>query len=753
MSSRPIRLTGVGLVLLVVYAFLGCSGGNSTTGGETTLTAQTYDEQCALCHRASSIAGVAAVHAKEDNSPQGTITDVDINPSTGRVTVSFKLFDSENNLLPISGMAANDIRFSLAKLAPDNGGLLNWQSYINTTETKAAGDPGNAPDGTPTPDGTTQVQATAERAGAAGGIFVDNGGGNYTYTFSIDINAVTSPLVVTYEPARTHRVAMQVSDNVANAIYDFVPTGNPVTETHQVSANRSCNECHIQLGFHGGDRIQVEYCVTCHNPGSTDANSGNSVDFKEMIHKIHAGEEGEDVQAGGEYAIWGFGNTKHDYSSVIYPQDLRNCTKCHSGADAETPDGDNWKQVPSAAACTACHEAPDYPGFPNLTAAEIEAVHEIPAKLAAAAFAYNIIGISDTGPGQSPSITFSVTDPTNNHAPYDILNHPAFTASGGASRLALLIGWETADYTNFDSQSIPAQPVSIDPLSTGVAIDNGDGSYTVVSPVAIPDAAVGSGVVAIEGHPAGDFDGDGTYSDRVPVANVASAFAITDQSPQPRRDVVDIANCNRCHGQLSIHGNNRTDNPQVCVICHNADATDIEVRPPAADTVDGKVEEAIDFKYMIHAIHAGQSNLNGFRENGIVVYGFNSSIHDFSEVGLPNGLDNLRNCQGCHIDGTFEIPMDEDVLPTTILTGVNLSSPDDDHNITPIAAVCSSCHDALDSKTHMSQEGALFDFVPFAEEAAGTSGEEAALCGPGPVSAQPAGHTAATDCCSCHSVN
>ena len=270
-----------------------------------------------------------------------------------------------------------------------------------------------------------------ERARASsGGTFTDNGDGTYTYVMAIDVDNVTTPLVVTYEPTRTHRVAMQLSGNVSNAFLDFRPDTLAVTETRDVSDDASCNECHLKLGLHGGDRIQVDYCVTCHNPGSTDANSGNTVDFKVMIHKIHAGEHGPDVQAGGEYAIWGFGNSKHDYSTVDYPQDLRNCTKCHETGTA-TPDGDNWKDVPSTAACTSCHEAPDpadYPTFPNLTPVEIEEAHEILAQVAAAAFEYNIISIAGTNPGETPSVTFSVTDPTNADAPYDILTDPAFTA-------------------------------------------------------------------------------------------------------------------------------------------------------------------------------------------------------------------------------------------------------------------------------------------------------------------------------------
>ena len=750
-------------ILILALALYGCSGGNSgASEAAAPLAAQTYNEGCALCHRATSIADVAVVHSTEDNSPEGEITGVSI--VGGLVTVDFMLFDSENNLVPIAGVAASGIRFSLAKLVA-TGSTSNWQSYINTTETKAAGAPGNAPDGTPTPDGTSQIQSTAERANTAGGLFLDNGDGTYSYRFSFNITTVTTPLAVAYQSDQTHRIAMQVSDNVANAFVDFVPDTLPTLDTsnlrRDVVTNASCNECHIKLGLHGGDRIQVQYCVTCHNPGTTDANSGNTVDFKVMVHKIHAGENGADVTAGGEYAIWGFNNSKNDYSTVVYPQDLRNCTKCHDGADAATPDGDNWKDAPSTAACTSCHEdpaSPTYPGFPNLTSAEIEAAHQIPSQIAAAAFEYNILSITDPGgervdPGDLVKVTFSVTDPTNADAPYDISADPAFTAGGGASRLAILIGWDSADINNTGSGSAPAQPISLNPLSGG-ATNNLNGTFSVTSTQIVPLDVTGSGVAAIEGHPAGDYDNDGTFSDRVPVKSAFQYFPIGSAVVSNRRVIVNINNCNQCHEVLSLHGNNRTNEPQVCVICHNGNATDIEVRPAnAATNADGKVEEAVDFKYMIHAIHAGAAEEHGFRENGIVVYGFGGSVNDFSEVRMPAGLDNLKNCSGCHTGTTFAVPLNANALPTTILTGAREADPDDDTNITPTAAVCSSCHDDIDSKTHMSEQGGQFDYKAFAPAQTGSGGDQAALCGPGPVSSQPAGHTTRTDCCSCHGFN
>lgn len=790
------------LSLLIALALFGCSGGNSgvdtPSGGggapDPQPVAQTFNEGCALCHRQGSIVDLAVVHRNDITGPQGLITAVNI--AAGVVTINFRLFEAENNLVPLAGVPATNIRFSIAKLIPGTAGNASvWQSYANRVETKAAGI-GNAPSGTPTPDGSQAIQATTETATA--GVFTDNGDGTYSYRLSLNIANVTTPLPVAFEDTLTHRVAMQVTGNATNAFFDFVPVGGAPTTTRNITVNTSCNECHIRLGLHGGGRSNIEYCVTCHNPGSSDANSGNTVDFKVMIHKIHYASNLPTInQLGWEYAIWGFGNTKIDFSTVVFPQDVRfpgldasNCTKCHAVGDAS--DSANYLNVPTQQACTSCHDLTSFTtpvpaGFklhtggaqadnsscagchpPSGGTAGITDSHRIPALIAAQKFQYNIVSVTDQNgaaqvdPGDFVRVTFSVTDPTAANTPYNILTDPRFrSAAGGASRLAVLIGWDTADYTNTGSGSTPAQPVSINPLSIGPtpATDNGNGTFTVTSTVAIPANVTGSGVAALEGHPAVETTaGSGVFNLRVPVKNVFRNFPITGGSAAARRIVANINSCNRCHGSLSVHGNNRTDEIQVCVICHNANATDLSQRPGGGVVgVDGKVEEAIDFKYMIHAIHAGAAAVDGFREKGITIYGFGGNPNDFSEVRLPSGLDNLRNCTGCHAGATFAVPLNAGVLPTTILTETNRDNPDDDTNITPIASVCSSCHDGLASKTHMTEEGGKFDFKAFAPAApvtggdgAGGGGSQVTLCGPGPITSQPAGHTARLDCCSCH---
>jgi OmcA/MtrC family decaheme c-type cytochrome len=536
----------------------------------------------------------------------------------------------------------------------------------------------------------------------------------------------------------------------------------------------------------------VEYCVTCHNPGSTDSASGNTVDLKVMAHKIHQGENLPSVLAGGTYTVAGT-----DYSTVVYPQDIRNCTKCHSNTppNPATPQGDNWKTVPTIEACGSCHDRTSFAAAPpaGYTAhsggvpvtntdctdchgpgetESVENVHAIPEQLAAtgatAKFKYNILTVTNTAPGQFPTVRFSVTNPISTptpNAPYIIYPPaaaaPEWKAPGGASRLAVLIGWSTVEYTNTGSSVTPAQPISINPLAG--AVNNGDNTFTVASTVPIPANVTGSLAVAIEGHPAIQSVSGGAYDLRVPVPGVVQSFPITGAVAQNRRTVVDIAKCNQCHGLLSLHGANRNNNTQLCVICHNANATDINRRTGTG--IDGKTEEAIDFKSMIHGIHAAKAGtgFDGFRTNGLVVYGFGGAT-DFSDVRMPTGAGaatlnrnlNLRNCLGCHSAGTFGAPINANALPTTINTGTDKSSPDDDTNITPMASVCSSCHDDTASKTHMTANGGRFDYKAFITVVEGGGGggggtDQVALCGPGPVSAQPAGHTTRTDCCSCHS--
>ena len=79
-----------------------------------------------------------------------------------------------------------------------------------------------------------------------------------------------------------------------------------------------------------------------------------------------------------------------------------------------------------------------------------------------------------------------------------------------------------------------------------------------------------------------------------------------------------------------------------------------------ATTPDGKREEAIDFKRMIHQIHAGAA-----LENGLVVYGFGGEPRDYGSVGF---VGNLQNCETCHPPSTYSTEQARAANATTIDT-------------------------------------------------------------------------------------
>jgi OmcA/MtrC family decaheme c-type cytochrome len=64
------------------------------------------------------------------------------------------------------------------------------------------------------------------------------------------------------------------------------------------------------------------------------------------------------------------------FNETKFPQDIRNCTKCHdgtAGARNQTPQGDNWKNVPNRLACGACHDGINFATGKGLTLADARA--------------------------------------------------------------------------------------------------------------------------------------------------------------------------------------------------------------------------------------------------------------------------------------------------------------------------------------------------------------------------------------------
>jgi OmcA/MtrC family decaheme c-type cytochrome len=205
--------------------------------------------------------------------------------------------------------------------------------------------------------GVTTVQAAADSNGTT----VDLETGRVKYTFR-------TVLPANFDATKTTTLGIYATRNLTeilgknyyfNVEHDFRPDGGTVTERWDKMRDAStCLNCHDPLALHGGSRRDVKLCVMCHSPQTIDPDTGNTMDMKVMVHKIHRGANLPSVLAGTPYQIYGNNQSIHDYSEVLHPQDIRNCDNCHEGTNpaTEATQSDLWYTKPGRDACGSCHD-------------------------------------------------------------------------------------------------------------------------------------------------------------------------------------------------------------------------------------------------------------------------------------------------------------------------------------------------------------------------------------------------------------
>ncbi len=248
---------------------------------------------------------------------------------------------------------------------------------------------------------------------ADGTSLVDHGDGSYTYTFKKDIINPTpygdagllAIAGVPFVATAPHRLGMRlgVSTNAfrpVDMVYDYIPSsGANVTGAYNKVATSNCLDCHVlwranalnaggAVPFHNGQRYETQYCVICHNDQRKYAGSdiagnlkiaeptinGNVltgpggkisvfkgealIDLPVWIHKIHRGGDLFYQSARTDAGIGTYPGESAAFvmNDIGFPQDLRNCVKCHRNATQ----ADNWKTKPSRRACGACHDNVDF---------------------------------------------------------------------------------------------------------------------------------------------------------------------------------------------------------------------------------------------------------------------------------------------------------------------------------------------------------------------------------------------------------
>ena len=651
----------------------------------------------------------------------------------------------------VTDLAPNVLSVMVAKLVPAAGNQpARWQSYVNRSQTAAAG---------PKPLAQA-IQANTE--GGSNGVLEQlSTPGTYRYTYKVDLANVTTPLAVAYEPSLTHRVGFEIrmanDEEVLapdNPVKDFVPDGGAGSGSNLIADTANCAACHVRFEMHGGPRRTVEYCVTCHNPGTVDPDSGESLDMAYMAHSIHSGEN-----RGTPYVIYGFGGSVNDFSEVTYPQSTLFCENCHANA-AASPDGDDWKTQMAASQCGGCHDAGlgktyDYATgrYTNTyahstfaftandgdclgchkaggVAGEILASHQKP-KFASGTvnvryaaergreFKYEILGVTNAVAGQAPTVRLRVADKGQ---AIDLKN----LTTGS---LTLGIAWSTRDIHNVacttDVADDPATPTNETCVAGTLAntrgrsltlnlitdrarlVEVGDGSYDYTLAAPLPAGVNGDVMATLYGHRA---FADGSR------ANPETAVYFPGEK---RQALVSQEKCENCHELLAFHGSGaRAGDPMMCNACHNSSmGWGAEGFGPLA------------MGAFIHNTHAGK----------------------VAAIGAVTYPQSLNRCEACHLEGTYyaaradALPISTDAGPDLdpVTSGFQNQIVYDDTWDSATAGTCGTCHDSGDAKAHMTQNGGAFAVVGNKPLTPSSAQESCAVChGQGRIADTTAAHAA-----------
>jgi len=617
----------------------------------------------------------------------------------GVVTVNFLLTNDKGD--SFIGLSQDNTRFTITKLFPEDatgpGDASKWQSYINEIEA-APTDPANGP-------GTEdKVQAISENSG----MLIDNGDGSYQYVFNVNVLSVTTPVAVSYNAEYSHRVAMQISGG-DYPTFNQTYTWQPSTGATDGIANRniviegSCNNCHGELAMHGGGRTDTQYCVTCHNPGSIDANSGNTVDFKVMVHKVHRGEMLHEVINGGEYAIWGYRDSKHDYSDVVFPQDIRNCSNCHDEENTSTPQAANWYLQPTIASCSSCHDNIDFtisgtepnghPGGPQEDNALCSQCHGpnggFPVKdnhedilanqtIGAEKLVFTIDSATLDG---SNNLAVGITMMLDGEPVMDYADIQPFI--GGPGDGELMVNYDDGTGYQFAYSSAEG---GFKPGTNGVHLstcaNNGAGKYTCTRADVAGASFGSSGTIALTFFEmplcVNEKASNGVLIDCDTPEN--STTRVVDKAfDAPRKffnidgseatDYVELVaadreSCNGCHGDLSIHTDSHAAiDFNQCTSCHNATKVAWYGGRPG------------DLKSHVHSFHAAADS---------------TSDHNLNSP-YPG---EISNCNACHSENQFDLPLTMNTRASKAQVPANADKGTSEviNYTSATVVVCSSCH-------------------------------------------------------------
>ena len=465
----------------------------------------------------------------------------------------------------------------------------------------------------------------------------------------------------------THKIHAGVNLENGYTIIGYRQSVHDYSEVHFTTDLKDCKACHTG-GTPTGDMPMVvdpNPAPACDGDGlaMTEVSWGDAGNIEVHVDAadgpLFAANSVAGSQATGK---WVNDNTAFflvdaDSGDVIQQVQSRNTVfGCANNPPAEyigsepATDHSVWMTNPTRMACGSCHDTVDFENGTNHPVQDnddgcglchkptgeeydfsVAGSHTVDYQSAQlGGFLVDIIEVRDTDPGDRPTVVFSMKNKWG-PLPQSALNRLRFSISG-----------PNTDFGYYLQENALGEITKSGP------------NWTYRFDAKLPAEATGSFSIGVEGRlDATINEGQpNEFSMRDQMQNFIVPFAVTGDDIMSRRMVVDDAKCESCHGNLSLHGSNRHDANGYCQTCHNPLLTDEDVR------VEGTGEpESVDFRYMVHKIHRGAD-----LENGYVVYGYRSSLHDYSDVHY---VGDLRNCEACHVNDSYMLPLPDGLLPVT----------------------------------------------------------------------------------------
>ena len=439
----------------------------------------------------------------------------------------------------------------------------------------------------------------------------------------------------------------------------------------------------------------------------------------------------------------------------------RTCSGCHPEVwfQASSPAADRVRYPHPGGAqaddtqCLGCHVT----GTPKLYA-PVEEVHLPPAR----APRYNqpfieIVRVDDLAPGKRPKVTFRLFDRVGPIAPSPSAPLPAFEPdvpgssyvprkfnaaplpASAATLTIKVIGPTTPDYSTYSGVLLTSGLGFGNPDPAALSTSSNSDEYVYTFSSIVPPGTAGTFLVGMEGRrfltpsgtPASPYDKtrdvfrwpytgetvNETPENAIVYVNAANGTwtkGAGSPGAVPRRTVVELQKCLRCHDRIEFHSGQRHD-PAWCVTCHTPDLTDLQQRLNVAGrlypggpvnvgaTFDGVEERSTHFKVNMHRIHTGArdgaASLEAIKPYAL----YFSKAYFFDRGGFPG---DLRNCTLCHAGKSYLLEsVPADASPTRGNEQATVWHParplgtspphphdPDEPSVLPITAACTGCH-------------------------------------------------------------